>query len=332
MRSWSQFIHSAECLFLSRMVRFRNELKPRYLEAFSIKKNAPRILEIGCASGALCHQLACWYPGAKVVGIDVDEDFVKYAQSHNKTAVFECVDFKDVKEFIDSYGRFDYVITHSMLEFFDSTKLLGAVRSALDDSGIAITINSRVAMSLKSCFWEPEFFPCYDSNDSVSDIYVKHPMTDSELIRTIQCNGFAIEGVDYIAVPTIIDEAKNVNGLRDLETQMYREYQRNRITMICRRQNIAEPSLIKKFLDQNDEKLMSKFNADDAYGEGRFDVDILQFIKAKRLSSHVRGTTKPSSAYNGLSTKEKTMQEIVVVTEADQEAGKSSLCDASCID
>ena len=305
MRSWSQFIHSAECLFLSRMVRFRNELKNRYLEVFAIEETAPRILEIGCASGALCHQLACWYPMAKVVGIDVDEGFVQYARAHNKTATFECVDFKNINAFIDSYGRFDYVIIHSMLEFFDSATLLSAVWSTLDDKGIAITINNRLAMSLRSCFWEPDSLPCCDSNDSVSDIYVKHPMSDSELIHTIQCNGFCIEGVDYIAVPTIIDEPKNVNGLRDLEMQMYREYQRNRITMICRRQNIAEPALIKKYLEQNDNKLMSKLNANNVYGEGRFDVDILQFIRAKRLSSHVRGITESSSAYNGLSNKEK---------------------------
>ena len=304
MRRWSQFIHSAECLFLSRMVRFRDELKARYLEMFSIQKTTAKILEIGCASGALCHQLAGWYPMAKVVGIDVDEDFIRYARMHNKKAIFECVDFMNISEFIEKYGKFDYVVTHSMLEFFDSSTLLNAIWTALDDHGIAITINNRVAMSLKSSFWEPDLVPCYDDNDSVSDIYVKHPMSDSELIRTIQRGRFNITSVDYIAVPVIIDNSKNGSGLRKMEMQMYREYQRNRLTMICRRQNIEEHTRIKNYLRKNDRELISKINSHEAYGEGRLDVDVLQFIRASKRSCPVRGITNPSSAYNELPIKE----------------------------
>lgn len=305
MRKWSQFIHSAECLYLSRMVRFRDELKSRYMEMFSIQKPRARILEIGCASGALCHQLARWYPTAKVVGIDVDEDFIRYARMHNKNAIFECVDFMKINEFIETYGKFDYVVIHSMLEFFDSATLLNAIWSALEDKGIAITINNRIAMSLKSSFWEPESVPCHDDNDSVSDIYVKHPMSDSELICTIQCNRFNIMSVDYLAVPVIIDNSKKGSSLRKIEMQMYREYQTNRLTMICRRQNVVEHARIKNYLKRNDCALVSKIANHEAYGEGRLDVDVLQFIRAIKRSCPVRGITKPSSAYNELPIKEK---------------------------
>ena len=92
---------------------------------------------------------------------------------------------------------------------------------------------------------------------------------------------------------------------RAFQQGLYREYQTNRLTMICRRQNVVDHARIKNYLKRNDCALVSKIANHEAYGEGRLDVDVLQFIRAIKRSCPVRGITKPSSAYNELPIKEK---------------------------
>ena len=73
---WSQYIQGCMTLYASRRLRFRDRFRDRYLPLLDLPDKPLRILEIGCGPGALAEALHRWYPGAEIIGLDRDREFV----------------------------------------------------------------------------------------------------------------------------------------------------------------------------------------------------------------------------------------------------------------
>ncbi|MDD1724252.1 MAG: hypothetical protein LUQ07_03890 [Methanospirillum sp.] len=61
---WSRFIQTAETLYLTRSLRFRDEYRDQLLESMSLT-DGMHILEAGCGPGLLCHRPGEWLPQSR---------------------------------------------------------------------------------------------------------------------------------------------------------------------------------------------------------------------------------------------------------------------------
>ncbi len=85
MFSWSR-IQSAEALAKSRAPRFRPEWRSTIIGYFGLAPGM-RVLEVGCGPGTLAPYLAHGIaPGGRVVGVDLDADFVSLARKAAETS------------------------------------------------------------------------------------------------------------------------------------------------------------------------------------------------------------------------------------------------------
>jgi cyclopropane fatty-acyl-phospholipid synthase-like methyltransferase len=77
---WSERIQSSHELYVSRSLRFREDNADIWLPFLRIGKNA-KILELGCAGGALLHRVKQLVPGVNAVGLDRDDGHIEYARA-----------------------------------------------------------------------------------------------------------------------------------------------------------------------------------------------------------------------------------------------------------
>lgn len=98
-------------------------------------KNTKSVLDVGCADGTVTLVLADVFPSINFVGIDLDESFVKKANSKigdRKNVVFE---HAFLRERLADSQRFDVVLFCSVLhEFFTYGEGISTVVKALSDA------------------------------------------------------------------------------------------------------------------------------------------------------------------------------------------------------
>jgi ubiquinone/menaquinone biosynthesis C-methylase UbiE len=81
---WSTKVQSIKQLDYSRELRFRDDRKDLYLDLIGFKSGMT-VADIGCGPGTLTRKLAVWLgKSSKIIGIDRDINFIKYAQKKAK--------------------------------------------------------------------------------------------------------------------------------------------------------------------------------------------------------------------------------------------------------
>ncbi|MBI4825631.1 MAG: class I SAM-dependent methyltransferase [Nitrospirae bacterium] len=106
-------------------------------------KPGMRVADLGCGSGkttSVLHKLV--QPGGEVVGIDFAKDRIEYAEKHYKG---EGIEFKclDIKESMDVIGKFDFVWTRFVLEYYraDSIDIVQNADRILKPGGILCLVD-----------------------------------------------------------------------------------------------------------------------------------------------------------------------------------------------
>lgn len=79
---WSDCIQGIGTLYDSRSLRFSDDFKEKYMNAFGLE-DGQKILEIGCGPGALAESLKRWYPKSQIFGVDRDSNFIEFASRKN---------------------------------------------------------------------------------------------------------------------------------------------------------------------------------------------------------------------------------------------------------
>ncbi len=99
--------------------------------------DATRVLDVGCADGALTLAMAARHPAVHFLGIDLDAAFVAQAQAHARQLAMPNVEFRCVylRELLAEPPRFDCVVFASVLhEFWTYGEGISSVLKALADA------------------------------------------------------------------------------------------------------------------------------------------------------------------------------------------------------
>lgn len=98
------------------------------------KIDGSRVLEIGCAAGNNLFPLAATYPNAEFIGIDLSS--VQIKQGHDALAGFDLKNIKlinmSVMDMNDSFGKFDYILSHGVWSWVPPAVQDGILKVAHD--------------------------------------------------------------------------------------------------------------------------------------------------------------------------------------------------------
>jgi 2-polyprenyl-3-methyl-5-hydroxy-6-metoxy-1,4-benzoquinol methylase len=119
-------------IYLDRMAK---PLAEKLKIAHYVPEHVDTILDVGCADGVVSAALADMFPNAQVVGIDLNEEFIKRAKEQwgdKKNLRFECV---YLRELLARPARYDVVVFCSVLhEFYSYGEGISSVLKALSDA------------------------------------------------------------------------------------------------------------------------------------------------------------------------------------------------------
>lgn len=204
-RDWSTFIQGIGTLHSSRTLRFSDEFREMYMNAFRIPDGG-RILEVGCGTGALAASLRRWYPAAEITGLDRDSAFVAFARERCPGVRFlegdaTALDFPD--------GSFDVTISNTVAEHVDPERFFAEQYRVLRPGGVCLTLSARRGIHVPA--------PCVDEQtdfergiwDRVSARFDeieervgmrKYPMDEREYPLCMEEHGFRNVSTEYLAV------------------------------------------------------------------------------------------------------------------------------------
>jgi len=132
---------------------FRDDLVPVWLSTMPdvverLRSGPARILDLGCGEGASAIAMALGFPQARVLGIDLDEPSVRSAAEASMSigladrVAFEVADAVTMPD----PGPFALVtIFEALHDMGDPVGVLAAVRSRLEDTGVLLVADERVA-------------------------------------------------------------------------------------------------------------------------------------------------------------------------------------------
>ena len=192
---WSQFVQGTNTLYLSRRLRFDDLFREQYLPRFALDAARPlRILEIGCGPGALAGALHRWYPSAKIVGLDRDSAFIRFAREHEPGVVFEEGDATALP-FPDA--SFDVTISNTVSEHVEPSKFFGEQLRVLRPGGVCLVLSARRGVNAAAACMEPDeaekaFWEKVGQADDSMDRYAvcQYPLSEAELPATMERFGF----------------------------------------------------------------------------------------------------------------------------------------------
>lgn len=119
-----------------------------------LRRPAARILDIGCGAGWSTIALAQAYPGAEILGIDIDAPSIDVARQHAKSAgTGDRVEFRvaDAGAIGADAGVYDAVFAFECVHDMPRpVEVLAAARAALRDDGMAVVVDEAVAEEFTS--------------------------------------------------------------------------------------------------------------------------------------------------------------------------------------
>ncbi len=228
--TWSSYVQGEKTLYYSRRLRFNDMFMEQYKTLFALdnRKNL-EILEIGCGPGALAGALRRWYPKAKVTGVDLDSEFIRFAKEHEEGVAFVEGDAKALP-FEDK--SFDVVISNTVSEHIEPSGFYGEQLRVLRDGGVCLVLSSRrgvrvapncaVLSEKEQAFWDRA--GKYDNSVEKFSI-CKYPMNESELPATMERYGFREVQTGYAVINLTPDDPKypQTMALDMIEAERYSE-------------------------------------------------------------------------------------------------------------
>ncbi len=211
--NWSDYVQGVGTLYLSRMLRFSNQHRQAYMQAFDLDgARRLRMLELGCGPGALTQSLACWYPNADITAIDLDSAFIEFAAHRAPGLRFIEADATALP-FED--GEFDVTISNTVQEHIAPERFFGEQHRVLKRGGVCLVLSARRGVNIEAdCVAQQSDFE-RDIWARVSercrnmdrDLGVgRYAMSERELPQAMEAHGFDNVSTHYIAVNLTPDD------------------------------------------------------------------------------------------------------------------------------
>lgn len=283
---WSSFLHTPECLAKHRQARFNEDIKDRLIKLLKIKTPAD-LIEIGCGPGTLSYKLHCWHPGLHVTAFDADRAFIKYANHHYQGPQYI---WGDAQNFT-TQKKYDYVISHTIMEYMDETCFFNANRRLLKPNGTSIIISNAKSIQFDNYLLFPQInelntfltFCKHNSNKLINKVLQKQNVEYSEFVDRFNRNGFNIISQNYLSCENV-PQNHSVDEIQDT-IEMYREIQKSTfITAWNRCIDIPKEFSYNRIL-QSIEDYYDKITRSQLTGWPAT-VDILRITRAKIASAH----------------------------------------------
>lgn len=211
--NWSDYVQGVGTLYLSRMLRFSDQHRQAYMQAFDLDgARRLRMLELGCGPGALTQSLARWYPNADITAIDLDSAFIEFAAHRAPGLRFIEADATALP-FED--GEFDVTISNTVQEHIAPERFFGEQHRVLKRGGVCLVLSARRGVNIEAdCVAQQSDFE-RDIWARVSercrnmdrDLGVgRHAMSERELPQAMEAHGFDNVSTHYIAVNLTPDD------------------------------------------------------------------------------------------------------------------------------
>lgn len=211
--NWSDYVQGVGTLYLSRMLRFSNQHRQAYMQAFDLDgARRLRMLELGCGPGALTQSLARWYPNADITAIDLDSAFIEFAAHRAPGLRFIEADATALP-FED--GEFDVTISNTVQEHIAPERFFGEQHRVLKRGGVCLVLSARRGVNIEAdCVTQQSDFE-RDIWARVSercrnmdrDLGVgRYAMSERELPQAMEAHGFDNVSTHYIAVNLTPDD------------------------------------------------------------------------------------------------------------------------------
>ncbi len=267
---WSRCVQNIGTLYLSRTLRFSDEYKEKYMDAFHIE-NKKRILEIGCGPGALARSLARWYPDSEVVGLDRDTAFIQFAAQQAPHIKFMEADAVTLP-FEDN--SFDVVISNTVQEHIEPSRFFGEQYRVLKPNGICLVLFVRKGINITAdCIahqssFEEEIWKRVEPfcQEMEREYHVgQYPMSESELPSVMEKYGFRQVSTDYLTVNLTPD---NPGNSKELAYAMINAHRQTNIDAVNSLPQVApgvvkegEIQEMKKRINERYDKRIELYNA-----------------------------------------------------------------------
>lgn len=202
---WSTYVQSIGTLYDSRVLRFSDIFKSKYIDIFNFKDNA-QILEVGCGPGALAESLSRWYPCAKIYGIDRDSNFIEYAKKIAPQIIFSEGDATYLPYKNDS---FDATISNTVAEHIEPSKFYGEQYRVLKENGVCLVLSARRGVTIlaecikKESEFEKEIWSRVGTFfNEINEKYAvcAYPQSEMEMPICMEKYGFRDVTTDYITI------------------------------------------------------------------------------------------------------------------------------------
>lgn len=211
--NWSDYVQGVGTLYLSRMLRFSDQHRQAYMQAFDLDgARRLRMLELGCGPGALTQSLARWYPNADITAIDLDSAFIEFAAHRAPGLRFIEADATALP-FED--GEFDVTISNTVQEHIAPERFFGEQHRVLKRGGVCLVLSARRGVNIEAdCVTQQSDFE-RDIWARVSercrnmdrDLGVgRYAMSERELPQAMEAHGFDNVSTHYIAVNLTPDD------------------------------------------------------------------------------------------------------------------------------
>lgn len=271
--TWSKNIHTPDFLFRHRSWRFDDKNKGLFIKYLAFNERS-RIIELGCGPGVLCGKIKKWFPTSTVIGIDNDEEFINFAKRKIHGCNFIKMDIRDAV-----LEPADYIISHTIMEYFDPEPFFYCQNKLLRSEGHAVIISVVPGSRHNELLWNPSFYkefsndsPC-KSNDTFH-LISRQGYNDETVVRLFNSFNFEIEEINYLPIITIVDKL-DVCKQKEYR-EMIESYQISRMITSSVSNNV-------KYLQTLHEYYDIIFNEIDKIKPA--DLEILRIIKAKKTTS-----------------------------------------------
>ncbi|MDF2529413.1 MAG: malonyl-[acyl-carrier protein] O-methyltransferase BioC [Gammaproteobacteria bacterium] len=200
----NQINRQAMCRNFNRKVKaaaslLQNEVSASLIERVQMIKQQPQsILDLGCGTGEFTYRLSKLYPKAKVIGLDIAEQRLKYAKKQrlwfNKTRFvpgnIESLPFAD--------NSFDLIVSNLSLYWVeDLAKAFKEIQRVLKPEGVLLfsSLGPDSLKELRESFAKIDdlphvniFLDMHEVGDALLKAGLKDPVMDVDTIKQYYCN------------------------------------------------------------------------------------------------------------------------------------------------